>query len=433
MRPAEQQPGIPQTPDGDERWALAERVAASVHFSRAPQIQRFLLYVCRRALTEDASEITEYEIGTKVLGRRADYDPKQDNIVRVQARHLRHKLEEYFQSEDRHEPVVITIPKGSYVARFERRPLLPAATDQTVPRARESGPRRFLPTAAAAASLALAIACAWLWIDNMPLRRIPGAERPGADPFWSRVFVKGVKVNVVLSDLSLVLLQEALGREVSLKEYLSPAYPRLMAGGSPALDGVLAVLGDRQLTSVGSAGIGLKMVHLGGKFGMAAVTRYPRHVNIREFKTDNFVLLGSRRSVPWVALFEPVLNYALEADGTSGRFYLRNRAPHPRERPAYRVSPDGEDTYATIAMVPNLGKTGTVLILNGIDMVALEAAGELVTDAGFGARFDQMTRAAPDRRMGFPEILIHVRSTAGTARQAEILGCRFTAPERFMY
>ena len=50
-----------------------------------------------------------------MFGRSPGYDTAQDNLVRVQASQLRKKLQQYFAAEGRDEPVVIEIPKGSYV------------------------------------------------------------------------------------------------------------------------------------------------------------------------------------------------------------------------------------------------------------------------------------------------------------------------------
>jgi hypothetical protein len=50
-----------------------------------------------------------------VFGRKADYSPGEDNIVRVEVRQLRKRLEEYFATQGKDEPVVILIPKGAYV------------------------------------------------------------------------------------------------------------------------------------------------------------------------------------------------------------------------------------------------------------------------------------------------------------------------------
>jgi hypothetical protein len=109
----------------DTRWALVLRVASSRHLLKAPQLREILLYLCRRVLTDNPSAISEQEIGCKVLGRRADFNPNEDNIVRVQVRHLRKKLEEYFSSEGLEEPVILTIPKGAYLPHFEPRSAQP--------------------------------------------------------------------------------------------------------------------------------------------------------------------------------------------------------------------------------------------------------------------------------------------------------------------
>lgn len=74
-------------------------------------------------------------------------------------------------------------------------------------------------------------------------------------------------------------------------------------------------------------------------------------------------------------MFDKSLNFPLVMDPATRQFYLRNRAPQPGEQSKYRESENQEETYADIALLQNLAGTGTVLILNGIDMVAAEAAG----------------------------------------------------------
>jgi len=105
----------------DERWALVLRIAESRLFSKASQLQDILLYICRRALTEADPTIREYDIGCNALGRKADFNPNEDNIVRVQISHLRKKLEEYFATEGGLEPLQVRVPKGSYLPRFQPR------------------------------------------------------------------------------------------------------------------------------------------------------------------------------------------------------------------------------------------------------------------------------------------------------------------------
>ena len=87
-------------------------MVAGPQFARAPHLRGFLLFVSERLLTGRLAEINEYEIGREVLGRRATFNPHEDNIVRVQARHLRAKLEQHFAAEGKDEPVIVTIPRG---------------------------------------------------------------------------------------------------------------------------------------------------------------------------------------------------------------------------------------------------------------------------------------------------------------------------------
>ena len=105
----------------DDRWALVGRIIASSHFGKSVQLRELLLYLAKQAIVSPSEDVTEQEIGWRVLGRRQDYNPQADNIVRVQIRRLRQKLEEYFASEGAGESFVISIPKGRHVLRFDPR------------------------------------------------------------------------------------------------------------------------------------------------------------------------------------------------------------------------------------------------------------------------------------------------------------------------
>ena len=113
--------GALSPPENDGRWPLVLRIVASRQFTKAPQLQDILIYICKRALTDPAATIRELEIGCNALGRKPDFNPHEDNIVRVQISHLRKKLDEYFATDGRDEPVQITVPKGAYVPSFEPR------------------------------------------------------------------------------------------------------------------------------------------------------------------------------------------------------------------------------------------------------------------------------------------------------------------------
>jgi hypothetical protein len=64
--------------------------------------------------------VKEYTIGVEVFGRGDSFDPRTDTIVRVQARRLRSKLEEFYDVDGATDGVVIELPKGGYVPRFRQ-------------------------------------------------------------------------------------------------------------------------------------------------------------------------------------------------------------------------------------------------------------------------------------------------------------------------
>ena len=82
---------------------------------------RLLTNGVENALLGRLDTIREQPIGTRVFGRAPDYNLNEDNIVRVEARELRKRLETYFAGEGRNEPLIVEVPKGGYVPVFKLR------------------------------------------------------------------------------------------------------------------------------------------------------------------------------------------------------------------------------------------------------------------------------------------------------------------------
>lgn len=127
-------------PGADEVRLQLDRLVASGGFANADRMSSFLRFVVDRALAGEADSVKEYVIGVEVFGRDQAYDPRLDSIVRVEARRLRAKLDEYYAGPGATDPIVIRIRRGSYVPTFERRPepaadapIAPAATAAVSP------------------------------------------------------------------------------------------------------------------------------------------------------------------------------------------------------------------------------------------------------------------------------------------------------------
>jgi hypothetical protein len=83
----------------------------------------------------------------------------------------------------------------------------------------------------------------------------------------------------------------------------------------------------------------------------------------------------------------------------------------------YAQLADEEETYADVAVLPNIDRSGTVLIFNSIGMLGVEAAGELAM------------RTSPGLSAGrFSEILLRIRSIGGTVSKSEVVAVRDVYP-----
>ncbi len=105
-----------ELPDSVVRAQL-EKILASEVFSRSQQLRRFLSFIVEQRLAGQGHSLKEAVLAHELYGKGTDFDGGADPVVRVDARRLRDKLRE--DDEGRSEPVVITLPKGSYVPVFE--------------------------------------------------------------------------------------------------------------------------------------------------------------------------------------------------------------------------------------------------------------------------------------------------------------------------
>jgi TolB-like protein len=106
--------------DADVLSAL-ERVLAGSELRTNARQAKLLRYLVSETLEGRGSWLKGTAIAMDVFGREADFDPRADSVVRSEARRLRHALASYYVGPGVHDPVTISIPKGSYVPQFSRR------------------------------------------------------------------------------------------------------------------------------------------------------------------------------------------------------------------------------------------------------------------------------------------------------------------------
>jgi Tol biopolymer transport system component len=164
-----------------------DRILSDRLFQRSDRLSRFLRYVVEQALEGTAGELKEQVLAAELYARLDGFDPTADPIVRVDARRLRDKLREYY-AEFPNEPVLITVPKGSYAPKFKWNASV-APPDAARPsaagtEARRYGQRLWFP-ALAVAAVGILGTVAVLWktpsrgtpaVRLTPLTAYPGEE-----------------------------------------------------------------------------------------------------------------------------------------------------------------------------------------------------------------------------------------------------------------
>ena len=109
-----------ENPSEQEIRAELDRLLQSAIFLQSDRLARFLRFAIENALAGKTDLLKEYVIGTEVYDRKPPYHPSQDSIVRTEARRLRAKLKEYYESEGRQNPVFIYFRPGTYAPLFRR-------------------------------------------------------------------------------------------------------------------------------------------------------------------------------------------------------------------------------------------------------------------------------------------------------------------------
>lgn len=386
----------------DKRWQLMHQIVESQYFVKAEQLRKILVYVVQRHLLDPTVTFSEQDIACGALGRRGDFNPVDDNIVRVQMGHIRRRLDLYFSTEGRNEPLIMSVPKGTYVPHFEARVEAPTTSEHSlIPVLQEKTPdnRIELPAAKAKGWLnirywAIALTpmlCAVLFfvLGRESSKPVSSSQNSPAlstiqNPLLKRIFVTDLPVSIVVADINLVILQNVLHTDISIDQYISKDYPNNIlnkANISGDEREILSGLTFRKFTSLADLNVAIKCVELSRDFGARSIVRYSRSLNARDFEKGNFILVGSRTADPWVELFEPQLNFSFEEDPKTHEFYFRNKHPQLGEQLVYRKDyGTGVSTtsYVDIAIVPNLTKTGYVLLFNAATMDANEAAAQLI-------------------------------------------------------
>ena len=136
-------------------------------FARNDRLSGFLRFVVEQELSGRGDELKESVIGVEFFGRPADYDVRQDSVVRNEAGKLRARLAEYYVAEGAADELIIDLPKGGYKPAFRQ------IEKATAPVPAPAGSRRRVWIWLAVALAGCAIVSAVLWWRGIQHRNAP--------------------------------------------------------------------------------------------------------------------------------------------------------------------------------------------------------------------------------------------------------------------
>ena len=393
----------------DPRWQLTLRIAASGLLGRSSLLSDFLLYIVDRCIRGRKEEITEQRIGVIVFGRSEGYDPNDDNIVRSYARKLRKRIEEYFDREGREETLRLEIPRGGYTPIFSHAPPASSATDEsiatgdvvpsqpgisqlTIPESLEvispavqDSPSRVREPFRITLGMVLALLVGILLGVGIMLlkhsRLMESREEASSRMLWRQLFSRDRDTFIVPSDDGLVIMQRLIERPVPLTEYVNGNYrSTVKTDGDPDAKEIIK-LGGRRFTSVVDLDFAARLAQLKDVVPGRMMIRYAHDLRVDDLRAGNAILIGSDEANPWIELFRPELHFRFrfdpDPDMPSG---FVNLYPKPGEAAIYTTKGQEDRTYGIIAYLPNLSKTGHVLIVAGLNTAGTEAATAFLLD-----------------------------------------------------
>ncbi len=408
----------------DERNLLVQRVAASAAFGKSNRLRELLIFLCHRKLTDPGGAVHEQEIGVEVFGRRRDYDTTQDAIVRVQVSQLRKRLEQYFASEGKDEALVIEIPKGSYTPVFHTRDA-------------EGGPDR-PPESAGPAKVPAGRRVAILSLLAVAVILVAGglfgpwglrsAARPAreVDRLWFQMFDNGRPTCIVVSDAIIGLFEDAVQHQLSLNEYRDKAFERLMNERmrDPAERNRWKDLNGSYFTHLSDGRLAAAFSVLNAGRSLPTEIMFARDFTVTYLQSHNLILVGTRRTNPWVELFEDQLNFRSGfVEGPPMVSYFDNRSPQAGESARYAGQWTSQG-YCRVAFLPTPNRAGSVLLISGTDMPSSEAGGQFVSTERWIRDLSSVLGVSRNAKFPYFEVLLKVDYMTWNTLKFELIAHR---------
>jgi len=354
-----------------------ELLASSHLLHNSESLCKLLRYLARHSLEQPGATLKEYQIATEVFGRRADFDPQLDSTIRVQAGRLRAKLAEYYASEGAEDPIIVELPKGTYLLQFHRRTLGETTTHpgnqnhktgMASLAARTSATKTLLVVTLSLLLAGAVGAILWLLMSRQTAAAAPSAEsEPPSEirEFW-KPFITGPKEPwLVFSNAAFV------GRPETGMRY----YDAAKDSTHPVWDhytGVGEVLAVHELDQM------FAMLHRRIRVKRGSL------FSLDDVKNNDLIFLGSPSENLTLTEISGTHEFVFQrvSEGPrKGDLAIVNLHPQTNEPKIVLASPSSApltEDYSVVALMPGLDPARSVMILAGTTTFGTQGAVEYV-------------------------------------------------------
>jgi hypothetical protein len=415
-----------QSPGRPDYSAEIEKIVSSSTLHGSESLCKLLRYLAQHAIRHPGTPLKEYQIATEVFGRPSNFDPHLDSTIRVQAGRLRLKLSEYYAKEGTQDPVVVELPKGTYVLNFHTktgsppptpvekvRRLAPVASPARTKAATTDSP---YGSTVLVALLAFFVGCFTVWAFR-PVRAVdsPAPAIPQQlKTFWSDFVVGQEEPWVVFSNGAFI------GRPETGMRYFDPTRD----SRDKILDhytGVGEVLAIHELDRVFNL------------FNRNIRVKRGSMLSLDDAKNNNLIFVGSPAENPSLLELPGSREFVfrrMETGPRKGDLGVLNLHPRDGEPGAYLATsgPPLTEDYEVITLVNGLTPGRHTLILAGTTTLGTEAAVEFVCRQDSLQQLLSTLGVANSGEVKPFEAVLRTRVTRGVPVETQLVSIRQTSP-----
>lgn len=104
--------------DAAQKRAALKRLLESEEFASAQRLKAFMSYIVEPEIAGNENKIIGKTILADVYNNDARSDVDTATVVHVDANRMRQRLESYYNTERKNDPVHLSVDKGGYVSRY---------------------------------------------------------------------------------------------------------------------------------------------------------------------------------------------------------------------------------------------------------------------------------------------------------------------------